>query len=755
VTLPLEGLRVLDCSQGVAGPKAAMLLGDFGAEVLKVEPPGGDRARAEPGFATWNRNKRAATIDYCTAEGREALLGLADGADVLVLSDPASHLQRLGLSPAELAARCPALVVLHAPPFGASGEPELPESGQLLSAASGAAREQYSYEGVPVDHVTPHLLYAQAMWAAMAAVAALVERARSGHGQVVTVSGIHATTMMITGTATEHPAINRGVRAGGGTGPIPFFRLYPCRDGEWLILAALTPAFAIKALEVLDVLDILADPRINGEPQAMALPANAGWAIERLGEAFRARTRDEWLALFRGAGLPCGPVSTREEWFASEQVAAIGMRVEVDDPGRGRVAMPGIPMKLSKTPGSVRLAAPALPPADSVLPTWEPRPTPAGAAPASRGPLEGLRVIDLGVVIAGSFGGTLFAELGADVMKVEPRGGDSLRVFAPTWLGYNKNKRSAVIDLQTESGRAAFLELVRTADVVIDNYRPGVLERLRLTYDDLKAVKPDIITVSVTGYGEGGLLSNEPGFDPVLQAASGMMKAQGGDDAPTFLTLPVVDTPTALAGAIGACLALFHRARTGEGQRVTTSLAAASIFGQSGEFTFFEGRPPSLRGGRDFQGPSAFDRFYRTKDGWLRLQARTEAEVDALRAAGYSEDNLAERLAAMEGLVGAEHLRTRGVPAVAAAGRFKEFYDTTPAAREQEAMAGITMADGSTVWAAGRYCAFSRTPLTGHGRPPGLGEHTREILLEAGLAETAIDRLLAEGVAVQGKPLTL
>src|SRR2546425_175194 len=137
--------------------------------------------------------------------------------------------------------------------------------------------------------------------------------------------------------------------------------------------------------------------------------------------------------------------------------------------------------------------------------------------------------------------------------------------------------------------------------------------------------------MSVTGFGEHGPFATKPGFDPVLQAISGMMPAQGGDSDPVLFTIPVNDIAAATLSVLGVCLGLYHRTRTGVGQRVWTSLAGCAAMLQSGELARFVGRPPAVRGGRDFAGPSALDRFYRVADGWLRLQA---PDVSSLRAAG-------------------------------------------------------------------------------------------------------------------------
>src|SRR5439155_16988449 len=147
---------------------------------------------------------------------------------------------------------------------------------------------------------------------------------------------------------------------------------------------------------------------------------------------------------------------------------------------------------------------------------------------------------------------SLLGELGCDVVKVEPLTGDSFR--GPGFAAYNKGQRGVALDLRNPDGKEAFLGLVRSADVVIDNYRPGVLKRLGIDWESLRSVNPDVISASITGFGEGGPFGEDAGFDPVLQAMSGMMRAQGGESDPVFYTVPVNDVAASAVIAFGCVL---------------------------------------------------------------------------------------------------------------------------------------------------------------------------------------------------------
>jgi crotonobetainyl-CoA:carnitine CoA-transferase CaiB-like acyl-CoA transferase len=293
----------------------------------------------------------------------------------------------------------------------------------------------------------------------------------------------------------------------------------------------------------------------------------------------------------------------------------------------------------------------------------------------------------------------------------------------------------------------------------VDNSRLGVRERLKIDYRSLSDINPSIVTMSVNGFGEHGPFAPKPGFDPVLQAMSGMMTAQGGDSEPVLFTIPVNDIAAATLSVLGVCLGLFHRNRCGAGQRVWTSLAGCAAMLQSGELVRFAGRPQALRGGRDFAGPSALDRFYRVADGWLRLQA---PDVHCLRVAGVlpeqvmpeSEAELCQTLTralADQALADVlERLTAAGVPAAPA--RTPLQLATDPALRDAGLFATHHLQDGTPYFATARYARFSRTEEQSVFEAPGLGQHSREVLTEAGLPADQIDQLIATGAVKQGHP---
>jgi crotonobetainyl-CoA:carnitine CoA-transferase CaiB-like acyl-CoA transferase len=740
-----QGLKVLDCSQGRAGPMAAMLFADFGAEVLKVEPPGGDRVQPTPGYQMWNRNKRVMTLDVA-GDGREGLEGLLAAADVAIFDFSPQRMRVLDLMDA--ARRHPRLVSLWTPPYGTAGAwSELEAHHGMLQALSGAAYRQSAYADQPVYLVMPLLHYLQATLAAAAAGAALFQRARSGLGQAVTVTGLNAVSMVGGSSGVVAPATHQPL---GGS---PSYRLYECKDGQFLFLATLFRYFFDRAVLAMGVEGI---EFIDGA-FAESVPAV-------MQAKFREKTRDEWLEILHAADVPAAPVGQRQAWLASEIIANNDMRVVLNDPERGPIEMPGAPVKLSRTPAAVRhLPRPAA--AAEVAAFAEPQPTPGDGAASTDGPLAGIKVLDLGTVIAGAYASGVLANLGAEVVKVEGTDGDPWRAYELGFVAYNRGKRGLVVDLKQDEGRKVFLDLAARADLVLDNYRMGTRERLGIGHAAVAAVNPRAISCSVTTYGAKGEETRRPGFDPLLQARSGMMAAQGGDgEEPVFHTIAVNDFASAAMAAFGVITALNARERTGEGQAMETSLAAQSAIFQSGELTTWPGAPPAPKGGRDCLGLSALDRFYACTDGWVLIACGGVDEARAMAAAlGAPEwasafDMLAEprdgaladaieRTVATKPLAAIiELLLAAGVRAAPVVARGTAGGD--PWLAENGFMdAAIETPDGPVRDT--RYAAFSRS-ATGYRRPePGLGEHSFEVLADWGIDPERIACLGEAGIIMR------
>jgi formyl-CoA transferase len=391
------------------------------------------------------------------------------------------------------------------------------------------------------------------------------------------------------------------------------------------------------------------------------------------------------------------------------------------------------------------------------------------------GPLAGLRVLEATTTWAGPMCGCVLADFGADVIKVEHPGGEMARRAPPFLPGsdppvsfmhatVNRNKRSLALDLGRPEGRDVFLRLAARSDIVVENFRPGAMERFGLGYADVRAVRPDVVYVSISGFGHFGPDRDRAGYDPLAQAASGFLSLNGDPDgppvkAPTFLA----DDLGGLHGALAALAALRHRDRTGEGQHVDVALLDAMLFQSTGYLTLGALGVDLPRLGNEFR-IAAPARVYRCRDGsvmagvlldahWRRLAdllgapelardpryATTAArlahrgEVDRLLADWMAARNAAD---AVRALVGA------GLPAAAVRSYAEASAD--PHGLERDMLQSVEQADGRSAPITGPAAKLSRTPLRVRRGAPALGAHGDEILAEIGLSKAEI-RALREG----------
>ena len=742
---PLSGLRVIDATSGIAGPVATMLLADFGAQVIRLEGELNTAGSDLAGAPMWHRNKTV--IPFERADD------LLQDADVLVTTD-ATVADSLAVPLENEIER--GIVHLHLPAWREDSLLDPITMDRMMQAEYGIARRQTSFSGGPVDGIYPFASYLQGTWAAAAGIAALIELVRTGIGQRTIVDPFHGAIVAATTTMFTDPKVSLPSTTVGPGGPNPAFGTYQCADGAWLFLGALGAKFQDIAFDLIGASDVIEHPRIAANREEIFAVDLRDEVRSRIAAGFRTKNREAWLTEFAEAGCPASPVGSRDEWLDHPQVAALNQRVEMDDPAVGRVVSGGNPVQFSKGPISIA------PRAFADAASWSPRPPSWSDAPTAHrpinsisGPLDGLRVLNLGTVLAGPYAGQLLSSLGADVIKVETPKGDEFRV-----RGYmiNRGQRNISIDLRNSRGHDAFLTLVAESDVVLDNFRPGVSSRLGIDLLSLQKVNPDIITTSITGYGGVGPLGMLPGYDPVVQALTGIMDAQGGDDEPVFSTVAVNDVTVAALAALGTLAALFDVAVGRGGQAVSSSLVASSTFVQSNELVRYQGRPAAERGGRDYPGPSATSRYYGCADGWVRVHLDspdTAAAAGLIDETPSDDQELAARIADALDRVPSDEISAILEPlgATVARGRDNKALLFDPVSQEDGHIGKVTWPDGNETFMPRQYAAFSR-----HETPPmmttaGMGEHTREVLLASGLSSAEVDALIRDGVVVQGTPL--
>jgi crotonobetainyl-CoA:carnitine CoA-transferase CaiB-like acyl-CoA transferase len=750
---PFDGVRVFELTRGIAGRTAGMLLADLGAEVVRACDDRPDEAR-DPGGLCWDRGKVLTPLSNSLSDGPVLeLRRLAGAADVVVTDLRPAEIAGHWLAAADILRRNPRVVHAWLPPYAVRGRwSDLPDDPLLLAAVGGFADHFPASQERPVAQVVAALSYVHGALGAAAIAAALVGRGGDGPGRSVVVTGLHAvgasqeSLMLAAEDGTE--ILSAGKQLNGA----PNFRIYQAGDGNWFYLAALTPGLFFRALEILHRMDVLVREDVAGEFTNLLRPGVAAAVGADLAVTFATRPRADWLRLLAGAQIPVAPVSTREEWLAGELAGSLGARLEEDHSSLGRVVLPGIPVTLSATPGRVRHLPsgdhvataesiwPGLGPHDGRGGVW---PWPWPAARTEDLPLAGIRVIDISTFLAAPFAGALLADFGADVVKIEAPDGDPYRVYSASYTAVNQRKRAAALDLREPDQRGALLRLAADADVLVDNLLPASLSRLGLGDGVLSAAFPRLVRCSVSAFGRTGPWAERPGFDPIIQALSGMMLAQGGTGDPVASVAPTHDVATGALAAFGILAALFARARSGQGQHVTASLAATSTFLQSAEFTTFDGRPPAAVGGHDFPGPSAVRRYYQASDGWLAVAAATPVQVSRLlEVAGHPEwgelddaalaDLLSSVLARRPVEEWLSALAAREVPASHVLPRVGELAD--PFLVENDFSHVVVDPVAGKLRVVRGYADWLGTRPGRAARGSTVGEQTAEILAEAGIS---------------------
>ena len=401
---------------------------------------------------------------------------------------------------------------------------------------------------------------------------------------------------------------------------------------------------------------------------------------------------------------------------------------------------------------------------------------------ANSGPLSGTRIIDLSTVLAGPYATMILADLGADVIKIEPPDGDATRGWGPPWVGdlergtrtaayflaVNRNKRAVRLDLKTPDGGDVLRRLLAAADVLVENFRPGALDKLGFDDETLRSVNPALVHLAISGYGRTGPAKDRPGYDFVIQAVGGLMSITGDADAdggrPTKVGVAISDVVTGLYAAIGILAALLARADTG--QRVDVSLLGSTlaVLVNQAQNAFVTGRSPGRRGNAH---PNIVPyETFSTADGELAVAVGSERQwprfCEALGLPHLAEDprfatngDRVEHRDALRPLI-AERLASRLTAEWAAAldaaevpnGAIAEIGDAfdSPEAVALGMSVDIEHPALGVLRQVGIPIAFETTPGAIRSAPPLLGEHTDEVLAEAGFDVSEISALRRDGV---------
>jgi crotonobetainyl-CoA:carnitine CoA-transferase CaiB-like acyl-CoA transferase len=666
----LSGLRVLDLSRGIAGPMTGMMLADHGADVILIEPPGGDWlaevGRCRLGYRTWHRGKRAIALDLKDAKDREVFEALASHADVLIESYPLDTGKRLGVDYESLSKANPRLIHLSIDGYRDTSHRDRPAYDLLVSARMGLQWEHRSWpetslyrmakapdpfpdfdvdwdlkQGAPREGPlvvgVPTASLGTFYGASVAICAALVAREESGRGQ-------HIQTSMMQGSAysagtvwqraEKYDADGFATWIYGSKAPKGHFK---CADGRWIHQWVPNPRFMLGA-SAGDTLDATPDLSTRDDPDRLGTAIEETFVVayynEQIAPSVAKFDSEDWVKAGAIADIPLQIVRSPEESLTDPTFLDYGAVREVDDPVLGRVRQAGRFIEYAATPTEPSGVAP-LPNQDEaeiraeaeLLKFTAAGPVPASAAPAApKPPLAGVRVLDFGLALAGPYGTQTLGDLGADVIKVGAFH-DAYWHRNHIAMCCNRSKRSLCIDLKHPGSREVLHRLVASADIVQHNMRYDAAVRLGIDYESLKAVRSDLIYCHTLGFLPGPLEAL-PGNEQTGACQAGVEWEDGGmarGGKPIWTMTQFGDTGNGLLSAIGMLNALRHRMRTGEGQFLRTSIVNAQLLNAS----HIVARPDG----------SALDRWqlhgmqthftalygiYPCAEGWLALAVLTE-----------------------------------------------------------------------------------------------------------------------------------
>ena len=706
----------------------------------------------------------------------------------------------LGLGYEVLREANPALVYHSLAPFGQTGPyKDFKLSDGVVNAKSGRMRDQIGWQKHrPTFRAINDISYHAAMFTVQALCAALRVRAETGRGQKLEgslLSGASAPNNnwrlfdgqeipedLYPGELSKED-VARGILTADRHESDPetanSSQICPeTKDGRWIMHSHIQQDLFDAWIDAIGFSWIREDDRYKTAPH-IANHADRIALNHMIFARFKEKTAAEWQAIYRQHPDCAGEtMQTTQEALRHEQFRANGHVVAIDDPRVGRIEQVGPFARMSETPAQITRPAPAPGQHTQEVLDEAPRPapqiTPRGGDP--RRPLEGIVVLECASWLAAPFAGALLADLGATVIKVEPLNGDPYRRM-PTnenMIRAFQGKQNIGLNLKNEEGLAIFYELVKGADIVMHNYRPGVPERLKIDYETLKAIKPDLVYVYAGSYGSVGPDRLRAAFNPTMGAFSGNSVFQSGAG-----NKPKGDqSPDPIAGsgvATGMMLGLAARILTGNGQYIETSMMNSNVYCNSDDAFSYEGKPPRRVPDQAQLGLEATYRLYETAAGWVFVAAQFDDEFAALvRALGrdalVSDPRFATwkmRMANRQMLAAelAPIFRTRSADdweafllerdvgcARADAASHVRFLHSDPQARAMGFMVMTQSPEFADKSPQGRYwrhapvVRFSETPCEEGKSYQGPAAHTLSILRGLGYGEAAIDHLVAQKV---------
>lgn len=594
---PLRGMRVVELTTGVAGALTGELLALLGADVVKVEEPAGDPARSgadgrgSAGFVMANLSKRSVVADPATDRGVALVTALATRADVLIENVGPAELARLGLTARALrgATQLVRLSIVGCDPDWEFSD--LPLTEPVLQCLSGIASITGEPDEPPLRVGPDAASQASAIYGAIGVLAALIQRARTGRGQRVEVSTLDAAINLCrthfsrsaeSGQFHPRPGNRQPAAQAEPTGVFPAAGHAP---QDYVFAHASPEHLWRRLLSVIGREDLLGDPRFVDGPTRLAHREDVHAVVDQWTRRHSAR---DILRIWGEAGIPVGATLTTGDLSGDATLRLEGQFADVDQPGWGRIPVPVVPFTFNGARPASPTPAPRLgehtADVERALDTDRPRENRTVDDPAPGEPaLAGIRVLDFTQALSGPIATQVLAFLGADVVRIQRPAAPSLGIERP-WLKLDQlsmNKRSVVLDVKSDEGRATVRTLVPQFDVVMENFAPGTIERLGFGWDELRALNPSVVFGRVKGFGPASPYRDYLAFDNVAEAMGGACDLTGHPDQEPMLPGPhLADIGTGLVSALGVLSSLYARLHGGSGGEVVCSMQAtvATVF---------------------------------------------------------------------------------------------------------------------------------------------------------------------------------
>ncbi len=786
----LEGIRVLDLSWGIAGPMTTMMMADHGADVIKIEPPGGDPYRGQLGYKVWQRGKRSAILDLKDAGDKEDFLALVKTADVLVESFTPGVTERLGIDFETCKAINPRLIYCSITGYG-RGTPyeKRPAYDALVSARTGLYWEQRGWPEGALNHMAGNSdpfadfevdpswkqgaeregpLFTASYWPSLGAFysasvginAALVARQTTGRGQWVETS------------------LMQGAMQGGGWAwmraekvDVPGFDSwiltskspkghYQCSDGKWIHNWVPNPRFIIQASKDAN-LNATPDLKSKDDPDRFGTGPEELFVLTeyqpQLMECVRKFPAQQWVDAAAKTGMTMQAIRSTEESLADPLFLKDGCVAEVQDPELGTIRQLGQVYKMSACPSEIG-APPVAPGENTEEIRAEAQAAKSAAAPEAgtgqmKKPLEGVKVLDLGMAIAGPFGCQILSDLGAEVIKIN---GLYDMFWHQVHIAYmsNRGKKSLTLNVKDPRSMKILLDLVKDADVVHHNMRYDAARRLKIDYESLKAINPTLIYCHTRGF-ETGERESLPGNDQTGACLTGVQWEDGGmyrGGKPMWSLTSMGDTGNGFLSAVAVMQALYHRDKTGEGQFVDTSIVNAGLLNTSYAVARPDGSGfdrPKLDG--EQLGFDAGHRLYETAEGWICVVCASDDHVRALASTAGVDVDLTDDAALAAALTEAfksksaddwfAALDAAGVPVEIVTSEFGRQIHDNKLFQERGWVVSYQHPHVGKLDQVGMNFDLSETPGAPGERPLIVGEHTKEILASMGYSEEQMDEM--------------